>query len=147
MLKCMPDLIRFPEIEDPEGQENIMGATVILRQYEEMEDDTDEDTLTVQGSTNFLAITQTIIDSMITSRLDHSLATAAYWIAIRQEVYFALTRERAPHMQFGLGDWMTASMANTMIMFASEVTKWRWGVRSGQEWGMCLRFGRAEKTC
>ncbi|RAK97950.1 uncharacterized protein BO80DRAFT_413605 [Aspergillus ibericus CBS 121593] len=135
-LKCIPDLIRFPEMSDPVDQENIMVATVILRQYEEMEEDIDNDTvdMSAQDRVNFLAITQRIIDSMISYRLKQSLATAAYWIAIRQEVYYGLTRERAPNMRFGPDDWRNASVANTLIMLASEVTKWCWGDKSTEEW-------------
>ena len=138
-LKCIPDLIRFPEMTDPWNQENVMVATVILRQYEEMEEDMDTDTdMSAQDRVNFLAITQRIIDSMISYRLQRSLATAAYWIAIRQEVYYALTRERAPNMRFGPDDWSNASVANTLIMLASEVTKWCWGDNSIEEWGSFL---------
>ncbi|PYI09843.1 hypothetical protein BO78DRAFT_307420 [Aspergillus sclerotiicarbonarius CBS 121057] len=130
-LRCIPDLVMFPEMSDPVDQENIMVATVILRQYEEMEEDMDNDTvdMSAQDRVNFLAVTQRIIDSMISCRLEQSLATAAYWIAIRQEVYYALARERAPKMRFGPDDWSKASVANTLIMLASEVTKWCWGER------------------
>ncbi|PWY96230.1 hypothetical protein BO94DRAFT_551930 [Aspergillus sclerotioniger CBS 115572] len=134
-LKCIPDLVRYPEMTDPLDQENIMVATVILRQYEEMEEDMDTDTdMSAQDRVNFLAITQRIIDSMISYRLEQSLATAAYWIAIRQEVYYALTRERAPNMRFGPDDWNNASVASTLIMLASEVTKWCWGDSLTDEW-------------
>ncbi|KAL5356972.1 hypothetical protein BJX96DRAFT_172102 [Aspergillus floccosus] len=133
MLNCIPDLTRFPDINNPADQEDIMAATVILRQYEEMEEDT-EDGSGVNEHANFLDITQKIINTMISSRSQQSLASAAYWIAIRQEVYYALTRERAPHMAFSPEDWRNASTANTMIMFASEVTKWFWGEKITAEW-------------
>ncbi|CAG7934919.1 unnamed protein product [Penicillium nalgiovense] len=136
MLKCIPELIQFPEIQDPIHQENIMAATIVLRQYEEMEEETEEGEIgnNADERVNFLAITQTIIDTMISTPLDHSLATAAYWIAIRQEVYYALTRQRAPQFRFSSDRWQNASTANTMIMFASEVAKWRWGAKQPQEW-------------
>ncbi|GLA97877.1 hypothetical protein AtubIFM61612_001885 [Aspergillus tubingensis] len=126
-LKCIPELLKFPEITDPTEQENIMVATVILRQYEEMEEDIEDNEMSTQDRVNFLAITQRIIDAMISHRLEQSLATAAYWIVIRQEVYYALTRQRAPKMRFSPEDWRKASAANTLVMLASEVTKWRWG--------------------
>ncbi|KAJ5538886.1 hypothetical protein N7494_008365 [Penicillium frequentans] len=122
MLKCIPDLIRFPEIQDPDHQANIMAATVILRQYEEMDEEMDEGDIDrdyhTDGRVNFLAITKTIIDSMIASPLDQSLANAAYWITVRQEIYYALTRETVPHLQF---DWQPNHpnpVANNVILFA-----------------------------
>lgn len=114
-----------------------MAATVILRQYEEMEEETEEGETGNHADerVNFLAITQTIVDTLISTPLHHSLATAAYWIAIRQEVYYALTRQRAPQFRFSSERWQNASVANTMIIFASEVAKWRWGAKQPQEWG------------
>lgn len=120
-----------------------MAAAVILRQYEEIEEDMgddDEGGLDFREQVNFLAITQTIIDSMISSPLNQSLATAAYWIAIRQEVYCALTRERTLSMRFSAEDWQNASVANTLIMLVGEVAKWCWGDKSPEEWGMFFLF-------
>lgn len=116
-----------------------MVATVILRQYEEMEEDIEDNNDTIADMSthdrvNFLAITQRIIDAMISNRLEQSLATAAYWIVIRQEVYYALTRQRPPKMRFSPEDWGKASAANTLVMLASEVTKWRWGDGTREEW-------------
>lgn len=89
LLKCIPELIRFHEIQDLTHQENIMAATVILRQYEEMEEELEEGEVGNYANerVNFLAITHTIIDTMISAPLDHPLATAAFWITIRQDVY------------------------------------------------------------
>jgi hypothetical protein len=50
-------------------------------------------------------------------------------------VKYALTRQRAPEFRFGIESW-TISSANTMIIFASEVAKWRWGTKEPQEWGI-----------
>ncbi|OJJ95573.1 hypothetical protein ASPACDRAFT_47461 [Aspergillus aculeatus ATCC 16872] len=144
-LRCIPDLVKFPDVSDPINQENIMVAAVILRQYEEMEEDMDDDgpaETAAQSRVNFLAITQTIIESMMSHRLEQSLATAAYWIAIRQEVYYALTRQRAPIMQFQPQDWRRASVANKFIMLASEVTKWFWEDRSIDKWERLVRCER-----
>jgi hypothetical protein len=134
MLKCIPDLIQFPDIQDPLDQENIMAATVILRQYEEMEEEMDE-VNQVDGRVNFLAITKTIIDSMTASPLDQSLANAAYWVTVRQEIYYALTRETVPHLSF---DWQPdhpRPVANNFILFTGEVAQWRWGKQIPEEWG------------
>ncbi|PYI15337.1 hypothetical protein BO99DRAFT_254205 [Aspergillus violaceofuscus CBS 115571] len=141
-LRCIPDLVKFPDVSDPVDQENIMVAAVILRQYEEMEEDICDEgpaETAAHSRVNFLAITQTIIESMMSHRLEQSLATAAYWIAVRQEVYYALTRERAPIMQFQPQDWRRASVANKFIMLASEVTKWFWEDRSIDEWERLVR--------
>ncbi|KAL2846368.1 hypothetical protein BJY01DRAFT_234623 [Aspergillus pseudoustus] len=153
MLKCIPGLLTFQDVQDPEKQDNLMAAAIILRQYEEMEEemeegetDTDKALLASdakeerhhhqhQQRVNFLAITQAIIYSMISSPLRRSsLATAAYWIAVRQEVYYALTRRRVPCITFTHEDWENATVANTMIMHAGEVTKWCWGERSVDEY-------------
>jgi hypothetical protein len=148
MLKCIPDLVEFPHIQDPSHQENIMAATVILRQYEEMEEDVEEGEgqFARPGGVNFLAITHTIIDSMSASPLDSSLATATYWITVRQEIYFALTRQAVPHLRFDADRWRNASIANTMIMFAGQVATWRWGQRSTEEWGKCDQSSRKLDT-
>ncbi|KAJ5769617.1 hypothetical protein N7520_004176 [Penicillium odoratum] len=138
MLKCIPDLIQFPKTQDPTHQENIMAATVILRQYEEMDEEMDEGDINgnyqVDGRVNFLAITQTIIDSMIASPLDQSLAKAAYWITVRQEIYYALTRETVPHLRFDSDLWQSTAVANHMILFAGEVATWRWGQQLREDW-------------
>ncbi|KAJ5976370.1 hypothetical protein N7481_010077 [Penicillium waksmanii] len=138
MLKCIPDLVQFPEIRDPVQQENIMAATVILRQYEEMDEEMDENEIDTDyyddRHVSFLAITQTIIDSMIESPLENSLATAAYWIVIRQEIYYAFSRESIPHMRFDTNRWRNTSIANSIIMFAGEVATWCWGQKLPGEW-------------
>ncbi|KAL4938055.1 hypothetical protein BDV06DRAFT_232125 [Aspergillus oleicola] len=152
MLKCIPGLLSFHTVRDPGLQENLMAAAIILRQYEEMEEEVEEADSAAdhdgegsaeaegnfderQQRVNFLAITKTIIYSMIESPLARSsLAVAAYWIAIRQEVYYALTRKRAPCVSFTVEDWANATVANMMIMHAGEVAKWCWGDRSVAEY-------------
>lgn len=137
MLKCIPGLVEFPSIQDPTHQENIMAAAVILRQYEEMDEESNEGSIDAEHydeRVNFLAVTQKIIYSMISSPLDHSLATAAYWIAIRMEIYYALTREKIPHLRFDSNHWRSSSIANNMITFVGEVAQWRWGQKSSEEW-------------
>jgi hypothetical protein len=134
MLKCIPGLIEFPNIQDPEHQENIMAATVVLRQYEEMEEDMDMDETYPYQRVNFLNITQTIIDSMSASPFDCSLANASYWITARQEIYYALTRETVPYLRFDSDRWRNTSIADNMIMFAGQVATWLWGEKSPEEW-------------
>ncbi|KAL3482843.1 hypothetical protein BJX62DRAFT_250222 [Aspergillus germanicus] len=143
MLECIPDLIEFPKIQDPVEQENVMAATVILRQYEEIEEDVDDDGGgNVNSEThhhsfervNFLGITQTIIDAMSTSPIRSSLARACYWITIRQETYYALTRETVPHLRFDSDRWPNASIADDLILFAGQVATWRWTGKSSEQW-------------
>ncbi|KAL5336029.1 hypothetical protein BJX70DRAFT_410086 [Aspergillus crustosus] len=136
MLTCIPGLLSFPTTQDPQEQENLMAAAIILRQYEEMEEEMDESAQDPRVQrVNFLAITQKIIEQMISAPLGRSsLASAAYWIAIRQEVYYALTRRRVPSVSFTSEDWGSATPANAMIMHAGEVTEWCWGTRSDDEY-------------
>ncbi|KAJ5707378.1 hypothetical protein N7488_007179 [Penicillium malachiteum] len=116
-----------------------MAATVILRQYEEMEEELDganaDGNFYLNGRVNFLAITHTIIDSMIVSPLDQPLATAAYWITVRQEIYYALTREATPYLRFDADLWRNPSVASNMILFTGQVAMWRWGQQQPDEWG------------
>ncbi|KAL2818001.1 hypothetical protein BDW59DRAFT_152342, partial [Aspergillus cavernicola] len=134
MLKCIPGLLSFQIDQEPQRQDDLMAAAIILRQYEEMEEE-EELEERIEQRVNFLAITQTIIYSMISSPLRRSsLATAAYWIAIRQEVYYALTRKRVPCFTFTPEDWSNATATNKMIMHTGEVTKWCWGDRSPHEY-------------
>ena len=72
VLKCIPFLFQFHNTLDEEYRENIIAAAVILRQYEEMDhesdeereaqDENDSDTESASQRANFLAITQGIID-------------------------------------------------------------------------------------
>lgn len=50
----------------------------------------------------------------------------------------ALTRQRPPEFRFGPEN-LKPSAANTMIIFASEVAKWRWGSKTAREWGKSAR--------
>ncbi|KAJ5087114.1 hypothetical protein NUU61_008421 [Penicillium alfredii] len=138
MLRCIPDL------------ENIIAATVILRQYEELEEEMEECEIVLdspsRGRVNFLVITQKIIDAIFSAPLNRSLATASYWIAIRQEVYYALTRERAPTLRIDDACWHQASVANTLIVFAGQVAQWHWGQRLSEEWTR-LRSQQQQLEC
>ncbi|KAL4971592.1 hypothetical protein BDW66DRAFT_164977 [Aspergillus desertorum] len=140
MLKCIPGLSSFHDISDPLEQENLMCAAIILRQYEEMEEELDETgTETPEaGTVSFLTITQSIIQTMIStsSPLQQSpLAVAAYWIAIRQEVYYALTRKRVPCLAFAAQDWKSAAVANM----------WCWGDKTFSEYANVRVWGVEER--
>lgn len=148
MLQCIPELVKFPEIQDSRDQENIMAAAVILRQYEEIEEELEEgdERSYASDKVNFLAITQTIIDRMISTPLHYSLAAAAYWIAIRQEVYFGLTRQRCPQFRLGTNHWQNISVVNTVIVFTGQVARWRWGMKKAEEWSKYSRHATGNFT-
>jgi hypothetical protein len=38
-------------------------------------------------------------------------------------------------MGFGLDKWQGTSPVNALIMYAADVTKWRWGDKSAEGWG------------
>jgi hypothetical protein len=112
-----------------------MAATVILRQYEEMEEDMDMDVSHLYKRVNSLSITQTIIDSMSAPPFNSSsLANASYWITARQEVYYALTRQTVPYLRFDTDRWPNASIADNMIIFAGQVVTWLLGEKSPEKW-------------
>ncbi|KAF7597359.1 hypothetical protein BBP40_006300 [Aspergillus hancockii] len=138
MLKCIPALIDFHKSRDREYHENIMAAAVILRQYEEIEDEGEEidSSSGVRGhqSVNFLAIIQAIIETTVSLPTQHNLANAVFWIAIRQEIYYALARQRFPRMTPDQDKRRCATAANKLVTFAGDVTKWWLGDRSPLEW-------------
>ncbi|KAE8150391.1 hypothetical protein BDV25DRAFT_154504 [Aspergillus avenaceus] len=134
MLKCIPALVDFHKIHDREYQENIMAAAVILRQYEEIEEEEEVDSSTGTRPVNLLAIIQAIIETTVSLPVHYSLANAVFWIAIRQEIYYALARKRFPQMDPDEGKRCGASAANKLVAFAGDVTKWWLGDRSTSEW-------------
>ncbi|KAE8142214.1 hypothetical protein BDV38DRAFT_278386 [Aspergillus pseudotamarii] len=140
MLKCIPALIDFHKICDREYQENIMAAAVILRQYEEIEEEEEEiDSSTGardQQPVNFLAIIQAIIETTVSIPTHHSFANAVFWIAIRQEIYYALAMQRLPRMKPDQDKRQGASAANKLILFAGDVTRWWLGDRSPLDWAV-----------
>ena len=138
MLKCIPALIDFHKICDREYQENIMAAAVILRQYEEIEEEEEIDSSTGardQQPVNFLAIIQAIIETTASIPTHHSFANAVFWIAIRQEIYYALAMQRFPRITPDQDKRQGASAANKLILFAGDVTRWWLGDRSPLDWG------------
>ncbi|PSK33519.1 DNA replication licensing factor mcm6 [Elsinoe australis] len=126
MLECIPYLTEFPEIADKEKQEDVTAAAIILRQYEEIAEELPEES----DHTVIHAITNTVISSPNLS----SLATATYWISVRQEVYYALIEGRVPQSNYEHNVYKDVSPANAMIFFAGEVARWRWGEGSFVEW-------------
>ncbi|KAM5346140.1 hypothetical protein ACJ41O_009145 [Fusarium nematophilum] len=139
MLKCIPVLKEFHGTRDGETRELIVTTAVILRQFEEMDDEEDEDSGTdapVYERVNFLAILNAVLRSLSSDDLVHrrELLNASYWIALRQEVYYALRRGYSPQMVEPPGDWADISPANKLIFHTSQVTRWLFEGRSESGW-------------
>lgn len=87
---------------------------------------------------NFLAIIDAVLRSPPSRTLfgRRSLIQAAYWMAVRQELYHSFTKRHPPKMildpEYGHG----ASKANKIVLHTAQVAKWRWADGSEQEWRM-----------
>lgn len=144
MLKCIPVLKEFHETRDEETRELIVTTAVILRQFEEMDDDEDEEAATsdavhstpIYGRVNFLAILNAVLRSSnsadLVKRLD--LLDASYWIALRQEVYYALRRGYSPQMMEPPVGWDEISAENKLVIHTCQVARWLYDDRSESEW-------------
>ncbi|KAF4854838.1 hypothetical protein CGCSCA4_v001447 [Colletotrichum siamense] len=138
MLRCIPALHEVSRTQDEEYRENLAAAALILRQFEEMDPEeaqsaTSSDFGNGIGNVNFLDITKAILRAA-PSRWS-GLLSAVYWVAVRQEIYFALTLERSPQISAQPPDLdRDTCFANKLIWFMSEVAKWKMGERSGTEW-------------
>ncbi|KAF9876768.1 hypothetical protein CkaCkLH20_05614 [Colletotrichum karsti] len=139
MLRCIPALHEVSRTEDEEYRENLAAAALILRQFEEMDPEeaqsaTSSDFGGGNGNVNFLDITKAILRAA-PSRWS-GLLGAVYWVAVRQEIYFALTLERSPQISAQPPNVDgEACFANKLIWFMSEVTKWKMGDKTEDEWG------------
>ncbi|KAI8311497.1 hypothetical protein K4K61_012052 [Colletotrichum sp. SAR11_59] len=138
MLRCIPALHEVSRTQDEEYRENLAAAALILRQFEEMDPEeaqsaTSSDFGNGIGNVNFLDITKAILRAA-PSRWS-GLLSAVYWVAVRQEIYFALTLERSPQITAQPPDLdRDTCFANKLIWFMSEVAKRKMGERSGTEW-------------
>ncbi|KAH6880790.1 hypothetical protein B0T10DRAFT_495245 [Thelonectria olida] len=144
MLKCIPVLKEFHETRDEETRELIVTTAVILRQFEEIDHDEDEESTSsdpvnstpIYGRVNFLAILNAVLRSSnsadLVKRLD--LLDASYWIALRQEVYYALRRGYSPQMMEPPVGWDDISPENKLVIHTSQVAKWLYDDRSEAEW-------------
>ncbi|KAJ4024773.1 hypothetical protein NW753_013987 [Fusarium oxysporum] len=140
-LKCIPALRDFHLIQDDEKLESIIATAVILRQLEEIDDEEDEEQernqrRNAKPQVNFLAIIDAVLRSPPSRTLfgRRSLIQAAYWMAVRQELYHSFTKRHPPKMildpEYGHG----ASKANKIVLHTAQVAKWRWADGSEQEW-------------
>lgn len=142
MLKCMPALHQFHNTEDDDFRDSVAATAVILRQLEEIDDD--EDYSQEQDGPgifdgkrlNFLSIINTVLkDSDLQAMFGHrSLTQAAYWMALRQEIYHSFTRREPPQLNLAPEHWQTASKVNKTVMHTVQVAKWHWGGGSSDEW-------------
>ena len=164
MLKCIPALRHFHDAQDDEYLDSVIATAVLLRQLEEIDDD-DEDhesdrhdetqhephhpDRSVASSTpsslkqvNFLPIIDAVLRSSPSQALfsRRSLIQAAYWMALRQEIYHSFTRRQSPQMILAADHWVGASSANKAVMHTVQVMKWRWGDGSQQEWSKSFAF-------
>lgn len=147
-LKCIPALRDFHTIRDGERLESIIATAVILRQLEEIDDDEGDDRNGEDGEgesegarpkhqVNFLAIVDAVLRSASSQSLfgRRTLIQAAYWMAVRQEIFHSFTRRHPPQLiiepEYGLG----ASKANQIVLHTAQVAKWRWSDGSEAEWG------------
>lgn len=169
MLSCIPALHDFHITRDDVSRENIFAMAVILRQFEEMddniEDESDQETgqassnhedishrglspglapvVTVTSEkVNFLAIIKTVVESPCsrTLLLGNGLFNAAYWMALRQEVYYALTRGRSPQMLPSAEQWLQATPVNKVIAHTAQVASWLRDDQSDHEWCKSFEF-------
>lgn len=147
MLRCIPALREVSRTRDEAYRENLAAAALILRQFEEMDP---EDAPSMGGSSdsdagggcggggggsvNFLDITKAILRAAPPSRWS-GLLSAVYWVAVRQEIYFALTLGRSPQITARPDQGREVSFANRLVWFMSEVAKWKMGDRLEAEWG------------
>lgn len=145
MLKCIPGLREFHNVQDDDFRESIIATAVILRQLEEIDDEDDKHGAPgAEGDTshrpkhqvNFLAIIDAVLRSPPSQSLfgSRSLIQAAYWMALRQEIYHSFTRKHPPQMMLEPEYWHGASRANQICMHTAQVAKWRWTDRSEREW-------------
>lgn len=156
MLKCIPALRRFHDgPADDEFLDSVVATAVLLRQLEEIDDDDHEvhhhghhdhhQTVGIISApppqtlkqVNFLPIIDAVLRSAPSQALfsRRTLIQAAYWMALRQEIYHSFTRKQAPQMILAAEYWVGASCVNKSVMHTVQVLKWRWGDGSYQEWG------------
>ncbi|KAF6805983.1 ArcA-like protein [Colletotrichum sojae] len=143
MLRCIPALREVSNTQDEEYRENLAAAALILRQFEEMDPEEansagGSDSGSGIGNVNFLDITKAILRAAPSQW--SGLLSAVYWVAVRQEIYFALTLGRSPQIAAQPpGPGREACFANRLIWFTSEVAKWKMGDRSEREWDRLKR--------
>ncbi|KAM3438838.1 hypothetical protein NHJ13734_004036 [Beauveria thailandica] len=139
MLKCIPAFRQFHQNGDDDFRESIIATAVILRQLEEIdeEDEDADDDLDMTGDDhvlhekqiNFMPIINAVLrDPASQAMFGHrSLIQAAYWFALRQEIYHSFTRRKPPQLDLPPEYWQGASNVNKTVMHTVQVAKWHWG--------------------
>lgn len=151
MLKCIPALRRFHDADDDDYRDSIIATAVILRQLEEIDDEDDGsehpenlgtfNPHSVKTQINFLPIIDAVLRSppSQSSFRQRTLIQAAYWMALRQEIYHSFTRQQAPQMILAADYWADATSQNKAVMHTVQVMKWRYGDGSEEEWNRLMR--------
>ncbi|KAL5093567.1 hypothetical protein Trisim1_010296 [Trichoderma cf. simile WF8] len=150
MLKCIPALRHFHDIDDDDYRDSIIATAVILRQLEEIDEEEEDASANDNGNgqgddahfqsgkqqVNFLPIINAVLRSSASQALfgRRSLIQAAYWMALRQEIYHSFTRKQPPQLFPSSDLWHSASKANKTVMHTVQVAKWRWEDGSEREW-------------
>lgn len=136
MLKCIQVLKDFHTTQDGEIRELIVTTAVILRHFEELDDQDNESVTEVDEGVNFLAILNAVLRSLTADDLSHrrELLNASYWIALRQEVYYALLKGFAPQIVEPPAEWVDISPANKLVSHTNQVAKWLFSDKSESGW-------------
>lgn len=155
MLKCIPVLREFHHVPDEETRELIVTMAVILRQFEEIDVDVDENDLVGRkddadggARVNFLSVINAVLR---TSRFedffkDSELLKASYWVALRQEVYYALSKGHTPQMAESPQQWDVVSPANRLIVHTSRVAGWLANGKSVEGYSEFVRSSQPSMT-
>ena len=157
MLRCIPALRQFDDARaaDADYRDSIIATAVILRQLEEIDHEADDGGASGGGDggggggarehqqrqqrqrpVNFLAIIDAVLRSLPSRDAfrQRSVMQAAYWMALRQEIFNSFTRREAPQLMLPAEFWHSASRANKVVMHLVQCAKWHWGDGSDHEW-------------
>ncbi|KJZ72680.1 hypothetical protein HIM_07872 [Hirsutella minnesotensis 3608] len=143
MLKCIPALRQFHDMHDDDYRDSIITTAVILRQLEEIDSDADDaeghtlhPAVASRKQVNFLAIIDAVLRTLPSQTVfgQRSLMQAAYWMALRQEIFNSFTRREAPQLMLPADFWHSASRANKVVMHLVQTAKWHWGAGPEHEW-------------
>ncbi|KAG4284453.1 hypothetical protein FPRO06_08832 [Fusarium proliferatum] len=128
----------FHTTQDGETRELIVTTAVILRHFEELDDEDEDPALDTRPDegVNFLAILNAVLRSLTSDDLANrrELLIASYWVALRQEVYYALREGYPAQMVDPPAEWSDISPANRIVFHTSQVTKWLFGNKSESGW-------------
>ncbi|KAJ4299234.1 hypothetical protein N0V90_004478 [Kalmusia sp. IMI 367209] len=142
MLKCIPALSAYHDLQHSACREDIMAAAVVLRQCEEMDEESSE-TMSEASyptsphpsrSVNFLSIAQSIIENAALLRDWSPFTSAIFWMAVRQDIYHCMVKKQAPLLSIDPDMRKEASIPNKLILHAGDVANWCWGTKSAEEW-------------